>query len=77
MAREDEMPPIENEYAAPNGVHFKISVTNGYGRWRCMECSQDGFTAHEYGDDAESQAKLLAREHSMMYGAGRGSKSHG
>jgi len=74
MAQENEMLPVENDYAAPNGVHFKISVTNGFGRWRCVECGRDGFTAHEYGDDAESHAKLSAREHSVICGAGRGSK---
>jgi len=74
MAQENEMPPVENEYAAPNGVHFKISVKNGFGKWRCLECGKADFTAHEYGDDAESQAKLHAREHSVMCGAGRGSR---
>jgi hypothetical protein len=71
----DESNPIENDYATPNGVHFKISVTNGFGRWRCMECGQDGFTVHGYGDDTDRQTKLQAREHSVLCGAGRGSKS--
>lgn len=61
------------DYSAPNGVRFKISVSNGYGKWRCMACSHEGFTAHDYGDDAEKQAELLAREHSVICSAGRGS----
>src|SRR5438132_175727 len=58
MPQENNLPPEESDYAAPNGVHFKISVTNGYGRWRCVECGKDGFTAHDYGEDADRQAKL-------------------
>jgi hypothetical protein len=72
----NETNPNESDYATPNGLHFKISMTNGFGRWRCMECGQDGFTAHEYGDDTERQTKLQAREHSVLCGAGRGSKPH-
>jgi len=68
---------IESDYSTPNGVHFKISVTNGFGRWRCLECGQDGFTAHEYGEDTDRQTKLHAREHSVLCGAGRGSKQRG
>ena len=64
----------ENNYSAPNGVRFKISVVNGYGKWQCAECGQDGFTDHEYGEQAEAQAKLKAREHSVLCGAARGSK---
>jgi len=64
----------ENNYSAPNGVRFKISVVNGYGKWHCAACGQDGFTEHEYGVHAELQAKLKAREHSVMCGAGRGLK---
>jgi hypothetical protein len=71
---QNEIPPVEIDYSAPNGVHFKIGVINRFGRWRCLECSQVGFTAHEYGDDSERQAKLHAREHSVMCGAGRGSR---
>jgi len=69
--------PIECDYSTPNGVHFKISVTNGFGRWRCLECGQDGFTAYEYGEDTDRQTKLQAREHSVMCGAGRGAKPRG
>jgi hypothetical protein len=64
----------ENNYSAPNGVRFKICVVNGYGKWRCAECGQTGVTDHEYGEHAESQAKLKAREHSGVCGAGRGAK---
>jgi len=64
----------ESDYTAPNGVQFKISVTKGYGKWHCMECGQDGYTNHECGDHAGKQAELHAREHSVMCGAGRGSK---
>ena len=64
----------DENYSAPNGVRFRISVVNGYGKWHCAECGQDGVTDHEYGKQAESVAKLKAREHSVMCGAGRGSK---
>jgi len=60
-------------YAAPNGVPFTISVENGRGKWQCLECGKDGFTAHDYGDDTERQTKQQAREHSVICGAGRGS----
>jgi hypothetical protein len=74
MAQANDMPPVETDYATPNGLHFKISVTNGFGRWRCTECGKDGFTAHESGDDTDRQTKLQAREHSVLCPAGRGSK---
>jgi hypothetical protein len=62
----------ENDYSAPNGVRFKISTSKGFGKWRCVECGHEGFTSHEYGDAAEKQAELHAREHSRICGAGRG-----
>jgi hypothetical protein len=71
--RDSEISSDERSYETPNGVHFKISVFQGLGRWRCLECGRDGFTAHEYGDDTERQTELLARDHSVMCGAGRGS----
>lgn len=62
----------EITYSTPNGVQFKISVLNGVGKWHCMECGQDGNTTHDSGDDAEEQARFLARQHSVICGAGRG-----
>jgi len=62
----------ENRYVAPNGVNFLISVEGGVGQWHCLECGQVGDTAIDYGDDAVNQAQSLAREHSVMCGAGRG-----
>jgi hypothetical protein len=73
MTHDNDSSPDETSYATPNGIHFKISVINGLGRWRCQECGRDGFTVHEYGEDTDRQTKLLAREHSVMCGAGRGS----
>ena len=65
----------ENNYSAPNGVRFRISVVNGNGKWRCAECGQDGITDHEYGYIAEAQATIRAREHSVLCPAGRGSET--
>jgi len=68
----------DNDYLAPNSVRFKISVSKR-GKWRCMECGQEGFT-NDYeddDDDVERQVELLANEHSVMCGAGRGSKPQG
>jgi hypothetical protein len=63
----------ENDYSAPNGVRFKISVSKR-GSWHCMECGQEGATNYrqDEDDDAESQAEAQAKEHSVMCGAGRG-----
>ena len=58
----------ESNYSAPNGVQFKITVDQSDGKWKCRECGQER-TTNECGDDPETQAKLLAKEHSVMCGA--------
>jgi hypothetical protein len=63
---------MENDFATPNGVRFKISVATA-GKWHCLECGQEGFTAAVMSDDAaHQQAELQAKDHSVLCGAGRG-----